>query len=45
MKMQSNYIKKMDDGRFIKTINNAEKAIAIKNKVEHLGFSMNDIKT
>ena len=41
----SNYIKKMDDGRFIKTINNAEKAIAIKNKVEHLGFSMNDIKT
>lgn len=39
----SNYIKKMDDGRFIKTINNAEKAIAIKNKVEHLGFSMNDI--
>ena len=42
-KTVSNYIKKMDDKRSIKTINNAEKAIAIKNKVEHLGFSMNDI--
>ena len=39
-KTVSNYIKKMDDGRSIKTINNAEKAIAIKNKAEFLGFTM-----
>lgn len=39
-KTVSNYIKKMDDKRSIKTINNAQKAIAIKNKAESLGFTM-----
>ncbi len=36
----SNYIKKFDKERFFKTINNAEKALRIKNKVESMGFCL-----
>ncbi len=38
----SNYIKKMENNRFIKTIKAAEKAIALKKKTEALGFTMQD---
>ena len=36
----SNYIKKFDKGRFFKTINNAEKALKIKEEVESMGFCL-----
>ena len=35
-----NYIKKFDKGRFFKTINNAEKALKIKEEVESMGFCL-----
>ena len=39
----SNYIKKIGNNRFIKTINAAEKAIALKEKAEVLGFVMENL--
>ena len=39
----SNYIKKIGNNRFIKTINAAEKAIALKEKAETLGFVMENL--
>lgn len=37
----SNYINKIENGRYIKTKNNALKAIALKDKVESWGFNFN----
>ena len=36
----SNYIKKIENNRLFKTIKTAEKAIALKEKAELLGFSL-----
>ena len=39
----TNNIKKLENGRSIKTISSAEKAIALKKKVELLGFRLNEL--